>query len=182
MKAKGLSNKGWHNESMRHSQAAKGIKSGRSFTLLDKGGKRISPVFEYPSQAEKYHKKHLGSSPNVSLWEIKHSKNISNKEFLNSDFDGDGVINKDDCFPYDKKRQDISSATSSLPATGSHIGGFVSNTGRGVGAASAVIGISKSVGSILNRKKKSKRGRGRPRGYTRGTHTDKMGKNAWEWD
>ena len=29
MKAKGMNNKGWHGESMRHSQAAKGIKSGR---------------------------------------------------------------------------------------------------------------------------------------------------------
>lgn len=33
------------------------------------------------------------------------TKDITNYEFLNSDFDGDGVKNKDDCYPFDSTRQ-----------------------------------------------------------------------------
>ena len=36
----------------------------------------------------------------------KRYKKITCKQFLHGDFDGDGVKNKDDCYPFDKNRQD----------------------------------------------------------------------------
>ena len=70
-------------------------------------GKDVVEVTDYTKRNGRWVKNHTRNPPR---------KSMANKEFMNADFDGDGISNKKDCKPFDKNKQDDYSGEN--PVTG----------------------------------------------------------------